>query len=489
MIASYIGENHLFERQYLDGDIDLELTPQGTLAERCRAAGAGIPAFYTPAAVGTVVASGDLPVRFSTERQGQVESFGRPKDVRVFDGRSFVLEEAIRADFALVKAWRADRLGNLQFRYASQNFNGVMARAARVTVAEAEEIVEPGEIPPGAVHVPGIYVTRVVRSEEREKPIEKVVNAKQIAAPAPPGADVRGEKDEAAGRRNRIIRRAAREFEDGTYANLGIGLPTLATSFIPPNVSVTLQSENGILGLGPYPARGEEDPDLINAGKETVTLAPGASTFGSEESFGMIRGGRIDLALLGAMQVSEKGDLANWMLPGRIKGFGGAMDLVSNPSGTRVVVVTEHVDKKGRAKIKPLCDFPLTGTKCVSRVITDLVSWFFCFWFLKITETNKERSQLTVSTVVHTVRFRHRLHIRPDPRRARRGRHLGRGALKDCGHIQRGGPRQAHVLIVVYMPIFHFTFNALIISYTTLLLLRKNQTSRRCAQIRKVINE
>ena len=367
MIASYVGENKVLERMYLTGELELELTPQGTLAERCRAGGAGIPAFFTPAAFGTVVQTGEVALRHNED--GSVARYSEPRDVRVFDGKSYVMEEAIRGDYAFVKAWRADRLGNLQFRYAAQNFNGAMARNARVTVVEAEEIVEVGEIEPHAVHVPGIYVDRVVQSTA-PKNIEKVVNAKD---PKDATASALGTGD-AASKRERIVRRAAKEFKNGMYANLGIGMPMLAPSFVDPSIELQLQSENGILGLGPYPAPGAEDPDLINAGKETVTLLPGASTFGSEESFGMIRAGKIDLTILGAMQVSARGDLANWMLPGKVKGFGGAMDLVSNPSATRVVVTMEHVDKKGRPKILGQCEFPLTGRACVSRIITDLVS-------------------------------------------------------------------------------------------------------------------
>lgn len=311
MISSYVGENKIFAKQYLSGELEVELTPQGTLAERARAGGAGIPAFYTPAGYGTAIETGELPTMYNTD--GTVAKYGKKREVREFNGRKYLLEESIVGDYALIRAHKADAYGNVQFRLSAHNFNGAFGRSAKHTIVEAEEIVPVGALKPAEIHLSGIYVKAVVQGHYKEKLIEKRTLYKD---PEAQKEEITSGNDADARKRETIVKRAAKEFKDGMYINLGIGMPMLAPNFVDPSITVHLQSENGLLGLGPYPTEEQLDGDLINAGKETVTLNPGASVFGSERSFGMIRAGKVDLCILGAMQVDKSGGLANYMVSG-----------------------------------------------------------------------------------------------------------------------------------------------------------------------------
>jgi 3-oxoacid CoA-transferase len=290
-----LQRNKYFESQYLKGEVSLELVPQGTLVERMRAHAMGIPAFFTPTGADTAVETGGIPIRLGGDVNTVVIP-GNKKETRVFNGKKHVMEPAIAGDVAFVHAWKADAVGNLVFRfvalifysnlvyetdhvysYAANNFNGVMARNAKLTVVEAEEIVPVGALDPNEIHVPGIYVDRIVQAVE-----PKQIELLTLAKPEQPGLAAAAERESSgADIRHRIARRAAREMREGMYLNLGVGIPTLVTEHLPPGVNVWLESENGILGMGPFPVEGKQDPDIINAGKETVSLLPGASVFDS----------------------------------------------------------------------------------------------------------------------------------------------------------------------------------------------------------------
>ena len=333
------------EEQINAGALEVELVPQGILVERCRAGGAGIPAFYSPTSVGTALTDG--------------------REIREFNGKSYVLEKAIRVDYAFLRGYRADRLGNVQFRGGSQNFNPSFAKAARVAIVEVDEIVEPGEIAPELINLPGIFVSRVVKTTQTG-------NAKAWRRPERrPSDKPRLYNGKPALTRAGIAKRAAALVKDGTYVNLGVGIPTMVSNYLQSR-DVILHAENGVLGYGHMVSTEEEiDPDIYNAAGQFVALKPGASFFDSVTSFEMARGGRIHTVILGAYEVDQSANVANWSTADAKRGgIGGAMDLLSGDA--ELIIVMEHTDSKGRPKLRRQCTYPLTGKGCVNYVVTDL---------------------------------------------------------------------------------------------------------------------
>ncbi|MCY4427925.1 MAG: 3-oxoacid CoA-transferase [Halieaceae bacterium] len=342
-IGSFFTSNREMVAAAQAGEVETQLIPQGTLAEALRAGGAGIGGFFTPTAAGTGLAEG--------------------AEVREFEGQRQIFQLGIKGDVAFVRAWRADTAGNLQYRMTEQNFNPVMATAARLVVAEVEQVVAAGELDPNHIHTPGCFVDYIVQAP---------LSLENLGS----SASVAGSDKVVSDERREMARAALAELQPGDVVNLGIGIPTLVADLITPEHSITLHSENGMLGVGPEPEDGGAMDYPVNAGKIPVTALSGSSYFDSPKSFGMIRGGHIDVAIMGGLQVDEGGNLANWAVPGKpLLGVGGAMDLASGAK--KLIITMTHNDRDGRSKLVRQCDLPLTAPAAVDVVITELAVFRF----------------------------------------------------------------------------------------------------------------
>lgn len=321
--------------------LDVELVPQGVLVERLRAVAAGMGAFYSPVGEDTVVTEG--------------------KERREFGGQAYVLESPLRLDYALIYACKADRAGNVSFRGTSQNFGPSFAKGAKVVIVEVDELVEAGELAPGDVDLPGIFVDRVVQRTEKAEPLWRVPRetAEARVYLGRPGRTA-----------TQMAQRIADLLPDGGYVNLGVGLPTMVSDHLEGR-DVVLHAENGVLGYGTRLAPEDADPDYYNAGAEPVSLRPGASVFDSTEAFEIARSGRLTAVVLGAFQVDRRGSFANWTTPQMGGGaIGGAMDLLVKPG--KLIIAMWHCERAGQPKIVNACQYDVTGTECVDLIVTDL---------------------------------------------------------------------------------------------------------------------
>jgi len=342
-IGSFFTSNPEAVQAAQSGAIEVQLIPQGSLAEAMRAGGAGIGGFYTPTAYGTVIAE--------------------KSDTREIDGQSFVFVPGLRANVAFIRAWKADTAGNLTYRMTEQNFNKAMATAADIVVAEVEHIVPVGELDPDHIHTTGNYVDYLVQAHTTLEDLGS-------------SASVESSAKKVSERRMNMAQRALQELKNGDVVNLGIGIPTLVADLITPEHGIILHTENGMLGVGPEPEKGGAMDYPVNAGKIPVTALPGSSYFDSADSFAMIRGGHIDVAIMGGLQVDESANLANWAVPGKpLLGVGGAMDLASGAQ--RLIITMTHTNRDGSSKIVPECTLPLTAMKAVDMIITDLAVFTF----------------------------------------------------------------------------------------------------------------
>jgi 3-oxoacid CoA-transferase len=333
------------EEQIRSGELEFEPSPQGIFTERLRAGAGGLGAFYSPVGVHTAVAGN--------------------KERRTIDGREYILETALRPDFGLIRAQKADLMGNLAGTGSTLNFHPVMAAASKVTVAEVDEIVPVGAIAAEDVTVPGIYVDRLVvhdssRDEQSELEEQQRRRRRDVAATKEFGLTP-----------DQMAMRAAQMLQAGQYVNLGMGIPTRVANYITADSGVMLHAENGILGYGPTPSEDEYRWYYYNAQGQPVTILPGAAVFDSFAAFTMARGGHLDVVILGGLQVSEKGDLANWWAPHMAAGgMGGAMDLCTNVP--ELIVIMDHTTREGEKKLLRECTYPLTAPRCVTKVVTDL---------------------------------------------------------------------------------------------------------------------